>query len=530
MSETQTPEEADGDGAVSHETPPAPETVLDNDRVKYQAMTTLSDAEYARLAADIRDRGVLQPIIVDEDDTILDGHHRAAIAEHYELDASREPAYVVIGDLDADDAKLARAIKQNLSGRDTTDAVKTHAVKQYIETAWDTTDDGTLIRTESDTEIADRLSVDHSLVSGVVRNWTSPIIDHDRLKARRYYEDNPDASYREVARQVDSSKNTVRKWLKEDFDEGDDEDDEDTALTAFAADESASEKAQETFSKTADTTTESANTTDGDADDGVSETVAEEAQENAQRLARGETSPQTAAKNVEMAEAEQAVEEDRTATEEHQYTPAVTEADALDWLAQADGDVLLTDPPYSTDVEDVTDFAASWVPAALDALPADGYAYIFIGSYADEMAAYLNVLAETEYYVQPLVWNYRNTLGRSPDARYKRDWQAVLYCRGPEAGDLDAPKTSELRAVQRIKAPGMVGDDNERHHKWQKPRELLEQYISHTTSKGDTVIDPFAGSGEVLLTAADIGRRARGCDIDPDAVATAVERGCESDE
>jgi len=523
MSESQQSDDTD-DGESRHETPPAPETVLDDDRISYQAMETLSDAEYARLAADIRDRGVLQPVIIDEEDTILDGHHRAAIAEHYDLDASREPAYVVIGDLDTDDAKLARAIKQNLSGRDTTDGVKTHAVKQYIETAWDTTDDGALIRTEDDTEIADKLSVSQELVTDVFDCSIGTTIKHERLKAREYYEDNPDASYREVARQVDAANSTVTRWLKEDFEEGDEDDG--TSLTAFATDESAAEKAQETFSEVSGSEgTDEESTTPDTVDDSVSEA----AEENAERLARGETSPQTAAKNVEKAKAEQAVEEDRTATEEHQYTPTVQQADAGDWLQQNTGDVLLTDPPYSTDVDDVTEFAASWVPTALDALPADGYAYIFIGSYADEMAAYLNVLAETEYFVQPLVWNYRNTLGRSPDARYKRDWQAVLYCRGPEAGDLNAPKTSELRAVQRIKAPGMVGDDSERHHKWQKPRELLEQYISHTTSKGDTVIDPFAGSGEVLLTAADIGRRARGCDIDPDAVATAVERGCENE-
>jgi DNA modification methylase len=178
-------------------------------------------------------------------------------------------------------------------------------------------------------------------------------------------------------------------------------------------------------------------------------------------------------------------------------------------------------------VDDVAEFAASWVPQAIENVARDGYAYIFVGSYADELEAYLGVLADTDFYVQPLVWNYRNTLGRSPDDRYKRDWQAVLYCRGPDAGDLNAPKTSELRSVQEVNAPGMVGDDTERHHEWQKPRQLVEQYIRHSTEKGDLVIDPFAGSGEVLLAAADVGRQATGCDIDPDAVATAESRGCE---
>jgi hypothetical protein len=45
-------------------------------------------------------------------------------------------------------------------------------------------DDGTPIRTEDDTEIADKLGIDQTLVSEVCRNRNSPIIKHERLKAR----------------------------------------------------------------------------------------------------------------------------------------------------------------------------------------------------------------------------------------------------------------------------------------------------------------------------------------------------------
>jgi len=173
------------------ETLPQPEEILDDDRVQYQAMADLSDDEYRRLAEDIQQRGVLQPIITDETGTILDGHHRAALAEHFDLDESREPAYVVLGDLDSDAEKIARAIKQNVLGRDTEDAVKSHAVKQYIETTWDRTDEDNLIRPETDTEVAEKLGVSQQLVSTVCNRTEGSIITHDRVKAREYYEDNP---------------------------------------------------------------------------------------------------------------------------------------------------------------------------------------------------------------------------------------------------------------------------------------------------------------------------------------------------
>ena len=45
----------------------------------------------------------------------------------------------------------------------------------------------------------EKLGVDRSLVSRVIKNMSAHIIYHDRGKAREYYEDNPSASYREVA-------------------------------------------------------------------------------------------------------------------------------------------------------------------------------------------------------------------------------------------------------------------------------------------------------------------------------------------
>ena len=57
----------------------------------------------------------------------------------------------------------------------------------------------------------------------MVNRANDSIIYHDRVKAREYYEDHPDASYREVAEKVDASRPTVTEWLKEDFDEDDDE-------------------------------------------------------------------------------------------------------------------------------------------------------------------------------------------------------------------------------------------------------------------------------------------------------------------
>jgi len=236
-----------------------------------------------------------------------------------------------------------------------------------------------------------------------------------------------------------------------------------------------------------------------------------------------------AKKNVEKADAESAVKDQRD-TDTTQ--PTVHNADALSFMQSVDEqvDLLLTDPPYSTDIDDVTAFARSWVPDALNTVATDGFAFIFVGAYPDELQAYLNVIGDmTPWSVcQVLVWTYRNTLGRAPNDRYKLNWQAILYLRGPDASELDTPKTSEQWAVQDINAPD--GRHEERHHKWEKPTELADRLVRHTTTENDTVIDPFAGTGTFALTAAKLNRDVIACDNDSEMLDIASDRGCVIDE
>lgn len=190
--------------------------------------------------------------------------------------------------------------------------------------------------------------------------------------------------------------------------------------------------------------------------------------------------------------------------------------------------LLLTDPPYSTDVEDIDAFAQSWLPNALNFVRDDGFAYVFIGAYPAELKAYLNIAPPNHLTLaQILIWTYRNTLGNNPKDRYKQNYQACLFYRGVKAPALDCPITNEQWAVQDINAPdGRIGD---RYHAWQKPLEIAERFIRHSTKSGDTVFDPFACTGTFLLAAAKLGRVAYGFEINPDNAQIAFERGCIND-
>ena len=208
----------------------------------------------------------------------------------------------------------------------------------------------------------------------------------------------------------------------------------------------------------------------------------------------------------------------------------ITKADYKDWLPeQPMCDLLITDPPYSTEIEDIESFAEDWLPLALSKVKDTGRAYVFIGAYPEELRAYLG----TYFRIKPkklileqiLGWAYHNTIGPSPKLYYTNNYQNILYFLGPKAPPLDCPDLTEKFAFQLVNAPD--GRTGIRYHTWEKPIELAEMYIRHSTSEGQLVLDCFAGTGTFLLAAARLGRHARGCDISEEMVNIAVSRGCE---
>lgn len=62
---------------------------------------------------------------------------------------------------------------------------------------------------------------------------------------------------------------------------------------------------------------------------------------------------------------------------------------------------------------------------------------------------------------------------------------------------------------------GLIGKEHHREHPTQKPEELMRKLIADYSKEGDTILDPFMGSGTTLVAAKYLNRNATGIEISP---------------
>lgn len=118
-----------------------------------------------------------------------------------------------------------------------------------------------------------------------------------------------------------------------------------------------------------------------------------------------------------------------------------------------------------------------------------------------------------------------------PNAVIKNDIEFILMQRRPggyRTPDLPTkilsvvPEESHREWFQQIWS-GVTGASTQ-HHPAPYPLELATRLIRMFSFVGDTVLDPFLGTGTTTLAAAQLGRNSIGYEIDPDYLADAHKR------
>jgi DNA modification methylase len=202
-------------------------------------------------------------------------------------------------------------------------------------------------------------------------------------------------------------------------------------------------------------------------------------------------------------------------------------------LANESFDVILTDPPYGIDAQDFGDsdgkagahFYAddygTWKKLMIEftiqsmrlAKP-QAHAYIFCDIDNFQELKRLMQMAEWKVFRTPFIW-VNPTAMRTPwpDQGPQRKWQICLY----------AVKGS--RTVTRIYSDVITyPSDINLGHQAQKPVALYQDLLRRSIRPGDTVLDPFCGTGTIFPAAHELKCRATGIELDAAACGIAAKR------
>ncbi|MBL0245583.1 MAG: site-specific DNA-methyltransferase [Rhodoferax sp.] len=109
------------------------------------------------------------------------------------------------------------------------------------------------------------------------------------------------------------------------------------------------------------------------------------------------------------------------------------------------------------------------------------------------------------------VWVKRNPTPQLTGDRPAQGWEAIAYLHREKGRSRWNGGGAHGNYFARI--------DGAQGHPTAKPLPILEDLVTKFTNPGDTVFDPFAGSGTTLVAARNLGRRAVGVELE--------ERYCE---
>lgn len=169
-------------------------------------------------------------------------------------------------------------------------------------------------------------------------------------------------------------------------------------------------------------------------------------------------------------------------------------------------DAIITDPPYPAEYLPLLGDLAAWADKVLTP---DGVLAVLIGQ--THLPDVYRLLDGHRPYRWTCCYLTEGAGYVSYPRRVQSNWKPlIVYGGGPRIADVVRSIGSDA--------------DAKNNHKWGQDYQAFHTVIERLTSRGQTVVDPFMGSGTTLMAAKALGRHTVGCDIAPGAVTTARER------
>ncbi|HEX6778546.1 MAG TPA: site-specific DNA-methyltransferase [Ktedonobacterales bacterium] len=228
----------------------------------------------------------------------------------------------------------------------------------------------------------------------------------------------------------------------------------------------------------------------------------------------------------------------------------IIQGDALALLKavpSASIDLVIADPPYNLGKDygnnhdlkgfnEYLDFSRAWLSETHRVLKSTGTLYVFMGV---RFISYVYDILDQKlemYFNSWLTWHYTQGMGRTRGFSPRHD-DILMFTKSEDyqfhLDDIRVPQKYYRERNNMAGAnPGDVwvfshvhySNPEREEHPTQKPEALIERMIRASSSEGDTILDPFAGSGTTLRVAQQMQRNCLGFELNPAYVAMIQQR------
>lgn len=423
----------------------------------------LSSEEFEALAADVKANGVLNPVLIDEDGVILDGHHR------YKID-KKAPTKTLRGL--TEEEKIAFVYRSNFSRRNLSHDQRRDLLKKMKTAAlrWRTVDP----HRWTQRRIGEALGVSQQCVAIWLKGEAKPTTNTNTCNGGTSAATQPPASQasQDAAEAAEATPSPQRRMdARVKLSEKDKQEiarlcNEGVSQKQIAADYKVS---QQTVSKIF--------------------TQFQKAQEKEARAA-------------EATKAAEKIEDDRFLLGDFRSI--------ADGLSDNCFDLVFTDPPYDRKSLQLYIDAAA---VAERVLKPGGSLVMYCGQYlvADILGGIADKTSMRLWWINAVM--HTGQLARMTEYGIVVHWKPLLwYVKG-------------TRKDKRTFVDDLVAGKQEKsHHEWQQSLIEAAYYIERLSPKGGAVFDPFCGGGTTAAACASLGRHFVTCDINKKSLAAAKIR------
>lgn len=218
--------------------------------------------------------------------------------------------------------------------------------------------------------------------------------------------------------------------------------------------------------------------------------------------------------------------------------------ESLQAMPRESVDLVVTDPPYNIGIDygngskadrrpDYNDWCAQWIGWCCRALRPHGSLWIISGQ---EHGAEIDTAIQRAGMTMRNRITWHETFGVYCQRKFGRCSRPIFYATKHHrsftfnADAVTIPSARQAKYGDRRANPAgkIMGDvwqinrvcgtfqERVKGVPTQLPEELVERIIRVSSNPGDTILDPFAGSGTTLAVAARLGRAGIGCELNPE--------------